>query len=761
MKNPFHRENKPNITLAASELIVKGRYVIFAVFILLAVYCALSLGKVKTNGELTAFLPAESETRRGLAIMEEEFPPYDVARIMVENVSPREAENIAAELAKAENVILVDFEPDDAHYKDNKALFTVSYAGDTAPMRDVVSGYEHCVYTKLGSEYSDRLAKEMFGVVAIAAAVIALVLLFTSHSYFEVVVFAVVFTFAALLNMGTNHWLGEISSISNSVAVILQLALAIDYAIIFAHRHQHELEQTDDGRKALVAALARSIKEISSSSLTTISGLAALMLMRFRLGYDLGIVLAKGIICSMLTVFLLMPGLLLIFEKPIKRTVHRSLVPDIKRRGGILTRRVPVFLIIFSLMLPFAFVFSARTEYAFSDNSVTEILRSENRDAMHKIESVFGPGTMVILLLPAGKYEKEKAVIQNASALDGVVSVIGLASVQTGGTLALTDKVTAKDFAGLFGVGSEQAEKLFYGYRLENGDLRVLFGDATDDAAYPLADLLMYLFKAVDRGITELDPAQAQMRSAFETAYRQLRGRGHDRIIINTVYPSESAEGYGLVEKLRSVCSSEYGEDVLVMGEITVSHDLREYYRSDSVLIALLTAIFVFLILLVTFKSPVAAAVLVFVIQGSIWINFAIPYFLGMRASFVTNMIVSAIQMGATIDYAIVMMSRYLHNRAMYEKREAVIRAVSESFPTVLTSGSIMTAAGFLIAYRVSDVYVGHIGHAVGRGALISSIVVLTVLPQLILIFDKAIEKTAFFKKKKDRPDYQKEIPPT
>ena len=749
MKFPFHRKDIMNITHKAAELIVKGRYVIFAVFILFAVYCALSLGKVKTNSELTAFLPDESETKRGLAIMQEEFPSYDVARVMVENVSAQEAEELAAKIASAENVLSVDFDLAETHYKDSKALYNVSFAGDASGLRSVVSPYEHCIYTKLGSEYSGRLAKEMFGVVAIAAVVIALVLLFTSHSYFEVVVFAIVFAFAALFNMGTNHWLGEISSISNSVAVILQLALAIDYAIIFAHRYQNELEHSAGGREALVAALAGSIKEISSSALTTVSGLAALMLMQFRLGYDLGIVLAKGIVCSMLTVFLLMPGLLLLFEKPIKSSAHRSLVPNIERRGRILTRKAPVFLIVFALILPLAFVFSLRTEYSFSDTSVTEILRSENRDAMHKIESAFGSGSMVILLLPAGEYEKEKAVIQSASDFDGVVSVIGLASVHAGGPLTLTDKLTAKGFADLFGIEKTQAEKLFYGYRFENGDLRVVFGGGDDDPAYPLADLLVYLFKAADRGLVKLDHAQTQMRNAFENAYTQLRGSTHDRIIVNTSYSAESAEGNELAESLRSVCEKQYGDDVLIMGDITVSHDLREYYKSDSVLISLLTVAFVFLILLVTFRSPVAAAALVFVIQGSIWINFAIPYFLGMRASFVTNMIVSAIQMGATIDYAIVIMNRYLHNRALYDKRSAVLRAVNESFPTVLTSGSIMTAAGFLIAYRVSDVYVGHIGHAVGRGALISSIVVLTVLPQLILVFDKAIEKTTFFKKKK------------
>ena len=145
-----------------------------------------------------------------------------------------------------------------------------------------------------------------------------------------------------------------------------------------------------------------------------------------------------------------------------------------------------------------------------------------------------------------------------------------------------------------------------------------------------------------------------------------------------------------------------------------------------------------------------AAVILVFVIQGSIWINFTFPYLTQTKASFVTNMIVSAIQMGATIDYAIVMMSHYLDLRKLNEPREAMVKAVNEAFPTVMTSGTIMTVAGLLIAYRVSDVYIGHIGLAVGRGALISVILVMTVLPQLIVLLDKVIEKTTFGKKAGD-----------
>ena len=216
-------------------------------------------------------------------------------------------------------------------------------------------------------------------------------------------------------------------------------------------------------------------------------------------------------------------------------------------------------------------------------------------------------------------------------------------------------------------------------------------------------------------------------------------------MVLTSSLPAEGEQSVALVEDVRHVAEELYGEGtVLVTGEITSARDLRDSYKGDSVLISVLTIVFVFIILLFTFRSPVAAAVLVFVIQGSIWINFSIPYLTGMVSFFLTNMIVSAIQMGATIDYAIVIMNRYRALRTEYPKREAMAKAVNESFPTVITSGAIMAVAGFLIAYIVSDVYVCHIGHAVGRGAVISMIMVLTVLPQLVVLCDKLIEKTTF-----------------
>ncbi len=738
-----------SVALRLSGLIVKSRYFIFLLFALASLYCVLSLGKVKVNPDFRVFLPKDSETRRGIAAMSGEFPSYAGAKVMIENISYQDAKSLADSMAELPHVFSVSFDDSEAHYRDSAALFDISFDGNEKSegvassmekIRELTSPYEEYIQSDVGYDYNKILAEEMVGVMAIAIIVVALVLLLTSRSYFEIIIFVIVFAFAALLNMGTNHWLGEISSITNSVAIILQLALAIDYAIIFCHRYQDEAAKNAEGREALVPSLAHSIVEISSSSLTTISGLVALTLMRFGLGRDLGTVLAKSIICSMLTVFLLMPGLIYIFAKPLQKTVHKKLIPDLTKFWEKLGKAGAVFVIAFAVILPLAFVFSGKVEYAFNDNFVSEIIPSESRSVRHKIEERFGSSTAVAILLPASGYEKQRELLNEAKNIKNISSATGLADIELYPGVHLTDRISAEKVSGLLGVEKDQAELLFKGYALEHLD----FGDVSKKE-YPLVDLMMYLFAKIDSGIVKLDEAQTEMlntyRPQLERGVSQLHGSKYDRLVFTSTLPAQGDESFKLIDELRETTRRYYDDDdFIITGDITSTRDLLTSYKSDSLLISLLTVAFVFVILLFTFRNPVTAAVMVFVIQGSIWINFSFMYIGDVHASFVTHMIVSAIQMGATIDYAIVFMSRYLGFRKEMEKKAAATTALNACFPTVFTSGTILTAAGFIIAYRVSDVYIGHIGLAVGRGALISIILVLTVLPRLTVLLDRFID---------------------
>jgi len=737
--------------------IVRWRYVILLLFLAASVYCALSISRVQLSSDLTAFLPAETETRRGLTIMENEFVTCAGEDIMVANITAETAWELAGRIGETEHVSSVVFDETSAHYASASALLSVSYdapdgdAGVAAArerVRSLLEPYDTYTYAMTLEGYSEQLASEMVGVLAIAVVVILAILLFTSRSYFEVVIFFMVFVVAALLNMGTNFWLGTVSTITESIAIIMQLALAIDYAIIFSHRYQDEALTRASAREAVVEALAQSIVEISSSSLTTISGLVALMLMQFRLGYDMGVVLAKGIVCSMITVFLLMPALILFFPRALHRGVHKTLIPDIRPWGRLLMKAKYVFVWLFLLLIPGAIWCSRHVTYAFNDSSVTELVYSENRAAMHKITDTFAHSTYVALLVPHEDLEAEKAILDEAQALPEIKSATGLAAIEIDGEHRLTDLYTPQMLSELLDIPIEESRLLFQAYGVRHEEYQAIFG-SRDSYQVPLLDLFLYIFDLSDRGVITLDGEQAarveSLRGQLETGVAQLRGEHWNRLVFSADMPVEGEESLELVETLRAIAERYYGPgQVLVVGDITSARDLGDSYTGDSLLISLLTIAFVYLILLGAFRSAAGAAILVFVIQGSIWINFSFPYLRHVVPSFVTVMIVSAIQMGATIDYAIVLMNRYLVLRREKPKKQAMAEAVGHSFPTVLTSGSIMTLAGLLIGYRVSDVYVSHIGMAVGRGALISVILVLTVLPQLIVLLDGAIRKTTF-----------------
>ena len=752
-------KQKDSVMKVIAKSIVKYRFFIMAIFLAAALYCGMSISKVKVNEDITAFLPEDTETRQGLTIMEDEFITYGTADIMISNITYETAEKLAENIGNMEHVTTVTLDDSPSHYVNSSALLSVSFDGTSdnekiiyalSQIKDSLKDYDVYISSEIGQNYSAQVAEEMGGVLLLTVSVIIFVLLFTSRSYFEVAIFGIVFIFAAVLNMGTNYLLGTISSITNSIAVILQLALAIDYSIILIHRYQDEVIRQPTEKAALIEALSKGIIEISSSSLTTISGLLALTLMHFRLGYDLGVVLTKGIIFSILSVLLLMPGLILMFPKMLKKTAHRNHVPNIELWGKFLTKSKYCFVWIFIVIIPMSIYFSSKTNYAFADSTINELIYSESRATMHKITDTFDDSTQIALILPNGNYEAEKAIIKEIEKMDNIKSITGLANIESEKGKVLTDKYTPRMFAELLDMDLEETTLLYQAYGVEHHQYQGIFKSA-EEYEVPLIDMFLYVFDKSDEGIINLDSDKKEkmdsLRSSLMLGIDQLQGENYDRIIISTSVPVEGKTSTELVDAIRETAKQYYensDKKVLVIGEITSARDLADTFNSDSTKINVLTILFVLVILLLTFKSVAGSVLLVFVIQGSIWINFSFPYLMNITSSFVTNMIVSAIQMGATIDYAIVIMNHYQELRDKFDKKQAMVLAVNESFPTILTSGTILTMAGFLISMRVSDVYIGHIGLAVGRGALISVILVLTVLPQIIVLLDKIISKTKF-----------------
>lgn len=746
-------EKKESPIYKLARFIVDKRKAFYLVFLAACLFCAASISKVEVNNDITSYLPPETETRRGLSLMEEEFTTLGSARVMAANITYEQAARLAEALEEVEGVAGVVFDGTEDHYQNASALFDVSFEeendteGTSAALAEVealLEPYDSYIVSGDGMS-SDVLAQEMSVILLIAAVVIVAVLLFTSKSYLEVLVFLIVFVVSALLNMGTNFIFGSISFITNSIAVVLQLALAIDYAIIFCHRYMEERELLD-AREADISSLSKAIVEISSSSLTTISGLVALMLMQFRIGFDMGIVLSKGIVCSMLTVFLLMPGLLMLFNRGIEATRHKNFVPQITAWGRVVMKLRFVLPVLFVAVTAACVVFSNRCDYVFSTNSTNSGNKPAYRVALDKINDTFGYSNTIAVLVPRGDYRSEGALLRRVEAMEPITSATGLANIEVEEGRFLTDELTPRQFSELAGVDIELARLLYQAYGLSVEEYGAIFQDP-DDYAAPLLEVFSFLLEQKDKGVVSLTAEQEEtvedLREQLDTGLSQLRGEHWSRLVFTADLPEESPETYALLDQIRAVAAEYYGAQVLLVGNSTNARDLSESFTGDNLKISVLTVLFVMAILLFTFQSAGLPVLLVLTIQGSIWINFSYPYLTDTNLFFMSYLIVSAIQMGATIDYAIVITNRYMDLKQDMDKKAAAVEALNQAFPTIFTSGSIMTVAGFLIGKLSTDTIISSIGDTLGRGTLTSIILVMTVLPQLLVLGDTIIERTA------------------
>ena len=738
-----------------ARFIVDKRKAFYLIFIAAFLFCAASINKVQINNDITSYLPAQTETRRGLTIMEEEFITLGSANVMVPNVTYQTALELSEKLEGISGVSEVVFDDTQEHYKQSSALFTISFdAEETDPatieaMNQVLAaldGYDVYASTQIGRDESVTLQQEMTVILLIAAVVIVVVLLFTSKSYMEVPVYLIVFVVAAVLNMGTNFLFGTISFITNSIAVVLQLALAIDYAIIFCHRYMEERDNGLDPREADISALSKAIVEISSSSLTTISGMVTLMLMQLRIGFDMGIVLSKGIICSMLCVFLLMPGLLMLFSGPIDRTRHRSLVPKINFWGKVIVRLRYVMPPVFLVIVAASAILSARCDYVFDANDTDFDNKPDWRIADEKVADTFGSKNTIAVLVPQGDYEKEQHILERVALLPQVTQATGLANIEVEDDWMLTDELNPRQFSELAGVDIELARLLYQAYGLSVEEYGAIFQDP-DDYSVPLIDVFEFLLEQKDKGVVSLTGEQADkvddLQEQLDVGLEQLRGEHWSRLVFVADVPTEGDDTYALLDQIRAIAQTYYGDDVILVGNSTNAFDLANSFAGDNLKISILTALFVMVILLFTFKSAGLPILLVLTIQGSIWINFSVPVLTDTNLFFLSYLVVSSIQMGATIDYAIVITNRYLELKGSMERKQAAVEALSQSFPTILTSGTIMAVAGFLIGGISTDATIGSVGQTLGRGTVTSIILVMTVLPQFLMLGDALIERTA------------------
>ena len=735
--------------------IVDKRNLFFLLYVVALVFSLFSRNWVEVENDITTYLPDDTETRQGLTVMNDNFVTYGSARVMIANITPANAQSLADQIEDIDGVSRVTFDNTQDHYRGASALIDVSFDAEEMDDRAIqamnsinslLADYDVYVDTTVGEDASADLAKEIVAIFAVAAVVIVVVLTLTSKAYMEVPVLVMTFGAAALLNMGTNFLCGKISFISNSVTVVLQLALAIDYAIILCHRFSAE-HVTLPTREACIEALSKAIPEISSSSLTTISGLGALAFMHFGIGLDMAIVLIKAILLSLLSVFTLMPGLLMLFSNLIDKTKHKEILPKITAVGKFDVKTRFIIPPIFVAVAAVACIFANKCPYVYTYTDLTTVKQSEKQIATQKIKSTFGNSNMVAIIVPAGDYEKEGKILDTLSQDNHVKSTMGLSSIEAMDDYVLTDALTPRQFSEVAGLNYEVCKLLYTAYATDKSQYGELINGV---GAYevPLYDMFMFLKEQMEKGNVRLDSdIQDDLDDLFDQldqAKLQLQSDKYSRMVVYLDLPEESDATFQMIDDIHALVGQYYDGDYYVVGNTTSAMDLSSSFIEDNLLISILSALFVMLILLFTFKSAGLPVLLIMVIQGSIWINFSFPTIENTPLYFLGYLIVNSIQMGANIDYAIVISSHYTEMKGLYPPKQAIIEALNGSFPTIFTSGTILASAGMLIERMTTNPVIAAIGQCLGRGTVISMVLVLAVLPQILVLGDTVIERTSF-----------------
>lgn len=387
--------------------IVDKRNLFFLLFGLLIIFSAISRNWVNVENSMSHYLPDSTETKQGLDLMEQEFVTYGTCNIMVANVSYEQAQSIGRDLEFMPGIFSVEYDDTEEHYNNGSSYYNVTFDYDEKDdrclemldrVKEKLAGYDYYLSTTLGDIEAELIAEEMNVIVVLVAIVVVTVLLLTSQAYAEVPVLLITFVAAAILQMGTNFIFGTISFVSNSVTVVLQLALSVDYAIILLNRYKEEHANLES-REAIIIALSKAIPEICGSSMTTIGGLIAMGFMQYKMGPDLAMCLIKSIFLALGSVFLLMPGVIMLFSKLMDKTQHKNFVPEIPFVGKLdyATRHVvaPLFVVV----IVGAYMVSKDCPYVFGDTTITPPIQNSVQKTEEMQTDNFGASNMVALIV--------------------------------------------------------------------------------------------------------------------------------------------------------------------------------------------------------------------------------------------------------------------------------------------------------------------------------------------------------------------------
>ena len=690
-KKRFQGENFQKKKFDLPDFIIRKSRAIEKVFIVMVLISAVMAPFVEVNYDLTEYLPDSVESRQGLNIMEDTFGYPGTARVMIKDVTLYEAKAYKDRLEKVDGVdrILwldtgtnvfsgegfIDYTSIDQYYKDDCAVMDVIFEeGDTskktsAAIDDMkeITGEKGCY---VGMAVQDKsvaknVRSEMQMILVIGVFMIFLVLCLTTNSWVEPFLYLTVMGVAVVINKGTNLFLGEISFLTNSVSAVLQLAVSMDYSIFLIHAFTRYKKAGMGQTEALRAAIDEALNSIFASSLTTIVGFIVLVFMRFSIGYDMGIVLAKGIVCSLLTVVLFMPAMIIRLAGWMERTAHRPFLPEFDRLSrGIYRVRYLVLAVVAVLVLP-AYTAQGMNSYMYGNDAVgagegTEVYADEQ-----EIDRIFGRSNMMMALVPSGDNVREREFSQELSDL-------------------------------------------------------------------PYTKTVMSLSQTLPEGVPESFLPESVTGLLHDES-------GWSRILIYVRSKGESEAAFRYADEISAIMKEYYPGESYLVGATPSTQDIKATITEDYSRVNTLSLIGVFVVVMFSFKSILIPLIAMIPIEVAIFINMAVPYIAGETMIFMGYIIVSSIQLGATVDYAILTTNNYIACRKTMEKEAAAVETLKRSIPSILTSGSILTIVGYILYHISSIAAIGDMGHLIGRGAILSMLLVCTFMPALLVLGDRVL----------------------
>lgn len=673
-----------------ARFIIEKRALIESIFAAGCIFSLIAMCFVNVNYDLTKYVPSYTQSSQGLDKMKEEFGYPGTARLMIKDVSLYEAKMYKDQLAAVDGVdqILwcdttvnvyagedfVNLDDIKDYYKDGCAVMDITFEEESDSPRTeraidemkAITGDKGCYVGMAVQNKSliETTAREMGRILVVAVLMILAVLCLATTAWTEPILFMLVMGVAVLLNKGTNIFLGTISFLTDNVAIILQLATSMDYSIFLLDAFMSWRDTGLSEEEAIVKAVEEAINSIFASSLTTVVGFLALVTMKFNIGFDMGLVLAKGIVFSLLSVVFFMPAMILKFTKLNDRTKHRSFFPDFTKLGkGVFKIRYAVLIGVL-LITPPAYVAQGMNHFLYGNSAVGGAKGTQVYEDDQEITQRFGRSNMLLLIYPNNDMVAERRLSDELEALPYVKSVTSMANTLPEGV--------PEEFL------PESATSLLH----KNDTARMLI---------------------------------------------YIRTKG------------ESDIAFQCTDQIRDIMKKYYPEESYVVGETPSTQDIKVTITEDNTRVNVLSLLGVFMVVMFSFHSVLIPLVVMIPIEVAIFLNMAIPYIQGVDMVYMGYIIVSSIQLGATVDYSILLTNNYIAKRKLLPKKEACIEAVTRSCSSIFTSGTIITLAGYIVHFISTTAAIGDLGHLIGRGGLLSVMLVLTLLPALLVLCDPLI----------------------